>query len=149
MKTVRTASVAWRGGTKDGRGLITTQSGALRSHPYGFASRFEGMPGTSPEELLAAAHAGCITMGMTLMLGKFGLTAELIETEAKVTLDAVDGFTITRVDLTLNATVPGASKDQFAVIVERTKAECPVTKLLKAPVILNATLVDLISADVS
>src|SRR6202162_2128215 len=100
-------SAVWSGGIKDGKGSISTESGALKAYPYGFASRFEGKPGTNPEELIAAAHAGCFTMALSLILGNAKLTAEQMDTKAEVTLDKVhDGFTITSVHLTLRAKIP-------------------------------------------
>ena len=102
-------SAAWSGGIKDGKGSISTKSGALQAYPYGFASRFEGKPGSNPEELIGAAHAACFTMALSLILGEAGLTAERMETTAEVTLDKVsDGFAITAVHLTLEAKIPGA-----------------------------------------
>src|SRR5476649_1669048 len=110
MKIERTGSAAWQGGIKDGKGSISTQSGALKTHPYGFSSRFEGLPGTNPEELIAAAHAGCFTMALSLILGEAKLTATQMDTTAEVTLEQIDGaFSITAVHLTLRAAVPGAT----------------------------------------
>ena len=101
-------SAVWHGGIKDGKGAISTKSGALKEYPYGFSSRFEGKPGTNPEELICAAHAGCFTMALSLVLGEAKLTAEHMETTAEVTLEkAADGFAITAVHLTLKAKVPG------------------------------------------
>src|ERR1700740_1185471 len=109
MKTQ--GSAIWRGGIKDGRGAISTKSGALREAPYGFASRFEGKPGTNPEELIGAAHAGCFTMALSLILGEAKLVADQMETTAEVSLDKVDdGFAITAVHLTLKAKIPGADQ---------------------------------------
>ncbi|PZW42990.1 osmotically inducible protein OsmC [Humitalea rosea] len=131
----------WRGGIKDGIGAITTHSGALDQYPYGFASRFEGKPGTNPEELIGAAHAGCFTMALSLMLGEAGLTAEQMDTTAEVTLDKqADGYAITKVDLTLEARIPGADDATFQALAAKAKAGCPVSKLLKAEVTLKATL---------
>ena len=142
MKIVRNASVAWHGGIKTGKGEITTQSGALRAYPYGFASRFEGTQGTNPEELIAAAHAGCFTMALSLFLSEAQLVPELLETQAKVTLEQIGGgFTITAIALTLRAKIPGATSSQFEAIAARAKAECPVSKLLNAPITLQAELV--------
>jgi osmotically inducible protein OsmC len=139
MKTQ--GSAVWQGGTKDGRGAISTKSGALSSYPYGFASRFEGKPGTNPEELIGAAHAGCFTMALSLILGGAGLTAETMETTADVTLDKVaDGYAITKVHLTLKAKIPGADKARFEELAAKAKAGCPVSKLLKAEITLDATL---------
>ena len=139
MKT--NGSAVWEGGLKDGKGAITTHSGALKAYPYGFAARFEGKPGTNPEELIGAAHAGCFTMALSMILGGAGLTAEHMETKADVTLDQVpDGFSITRVHLTLKARVPGATQEKFAELTAMAKAGCPVSKLLKAEITLDATL---------
>src|SRR5690348_18051702 len=112
MTTFGTA--VWHGGLKDGKGAISTKSGALKDYPYGFASRFEGKPGTNPEELIGAAHAGCFTMALSLILGEAKLTAEHMETKAEVTLEkAADGYIISGVHLTLNAKIPGASQAVF------------------------------------
>src|SRR6266481_3457609 len=114
MKIKRRGSAKWSGGLKDGRGAISTESGALRDYPYGFASRFEGKPGTNPEELLGAAHAGCFTMALSLILAEAKLAAEHMETAAKVTLEQVSGgYAITKVDLTLKAKIPGADQATF------------------------------------
>src|ERR1700754_2924490 len=107
-------SAVWRGGIKDGKGAISTKSGALKEYPYGFSSRFEGKPGTNPEELIGAAHAGCFTMALSLILGEAKLTAERMETKAEVTLEKVeDGFSITAVHLMLRAKIPGADDATF------------------------------------
>lgn len=104
-------SAKWQGGIRDGKGAISTKSGALAEYPYGFASRFEGKPGTNPEELIGAAHAGCFTMALSLILGEAGLTAERMETKADVTLvKQADGFAISAVHLTLTGKVPGADQ---------------------------------------
>ncbi len=139
MKT--NGSAVWQGGLKDGKGAITTHSGALKDYPYGFAARFEGKPGTNPEELIGAAHAGCFTMALSMILGGAGLTAEHMDTKADVTLDQVpDGFSITKVHLTLKAKVPGATQEKFAELTAMAKAGCPVSKLLRAEITLDATL---------
>lgn len=139
MKTQ--GSAVWQGGPKDGRGAISTKSGALKDYPYGFAARFEGKPGTNPEELIGAAHAGCFTMALSLILGEAGLTAERMETTAAVTLDKVaDGYAITKVHLTLRAKIPGADRATFDELATKAKAGCPVSKLLKADISLDATL---------
>jgi lipoyl-dependent peroxiredoxin len=141
VKIDRKASVVWKGGLKDGRGAITTQSGALKDCPYGFASRFEGTPGTNPEELIAAAHAGCFTMALSLILGEAKLTAAQMDTSAVVTLEQVDGgFAITHVHLTLNARIPGADQTTFEALVAKAKTNCPVSKLLNTGITLTATL---------
>jgi lipoyl-dependent peroxiredoxin len=142
MKINRHGSATWQGGIKDGKGSISTESGALKAYPYGFASRFEGMPGTNPEELIAAAHAGCFTMALSLILGEAKLTAEMMETSAKVTIEQVEGgYAITASHLTLKAKIPGASQAEFEKLANVAKAGCPVSKLLKADITLDATLV--------
>jgi lipoyl-dependent peroxiredoxin len=139
MKT--NGSAVWQGGIKDGKGAISTRSGALKDYPYGFNSRFEGKPGTNPEELIGAAHAGCFTMALSLILGEAGLTAEHMETTAEVTLDKVDdGYAITAVHLTLKAKIPGADQAKFDKLTAMAKAGCPVSKLLNARITLDATL---------
>ena len=139
MKTY--GSAAWSGGIKDGKGAISTHSGALKDYPYGFASRFEGKPGTNPEELIGAAHAGCFTMALSLILGEAGLTAERMDTRAEVTLDKDgDGFSITAVHLTLQAKIPGADQATFDALTAKAKAGCPVSKFLNAKITLEATL---------
>ena len=139
MKTQ--GSAVWHGGIKDGQGAISTKSGALKDYPYGFASRFEGQAGSNPEELIGAAHAACFTMALSLMLGEAGLTADKMETSAEVTLDKEgDGFAITASHLTLRATIPGVDEAKFQEIAAKAKAGCPVSKLLKADITLDATL---------
>ena len=138
----KTASAIWQGGLKDGKGLLSTESGALKQNPYGFNTRFEGTPGTNPEELIGAAHAGCFSMALSMMLGEAGLTADRIDTAAEVTLDKLpDGFAITAVHLVLRAKVPGASEAQFLEIANKAKEGCPVSKLLNAKISLDAALV--------
>lgn len=142
MKINRSASAAWAGGLKDGKGSITTESGALSAYPYGFASRFEGKKGTNPEELLGAAHAGCFTMALSLILGEAKFTAEQMDTSAKVTLEQVDGgFAVTAVHLTLKAKIPGIDQATFEELTAKAKAGCPVSKVLKANITLDASLV--------
>jgi len=141
MKT--TGSAVWQGGIKEGRGSISTKSGALKDVPYGFSSRFEGKPGTNPEELIGAAHAGCFTMALSLILGEAGLTAEKMETSAEVTLDKVpEGLAITAVHLTLKANIPGADDATFQELAGKAKAGCPVSKLFNTKITLDASLVD-------
>ncbi|MGF1620624.1 MAG: OsmC family protein [Rhodomicrobiaceae bacterium] len=141
MAIIRKGSAVWSGGLKDGKGAISTESGALDAHPYGFAARFEGQRGTNPEELLGAAHAGCFTMALSLALGEAGLTATKMETSAKVSLDKVDGgFAITAIALTLKADIPGADDATFQEIAAKAKANCPVSKVLNAEITLDASL---------
>jgi len=142
MRIKRSGSAAWQGGIKDGRGAISTDSGALKDYPYGFSSRFEGKPGTNPEELIGAAHAGCFTMALSLILGEAKLTATQMDTKAEVTLEQVEGgFSITAVHLTLRAKVPGADQATFETLAGKAKAGCPVSKLMKAEITLDAQLV--------
>jgi peroxiredoxin, OsmC subfamily len=139
----KSASAHWSGGIKDGQGALSTETGVLRDAPYGFKSRFEDGPGTNPEELIAAAHAGCFSMALSLGLGNAGLTADSIDTRAVVTLDKDgDGFAITAVHLSCRAKVPGASTSVFESIAQATKLGCPVSKVLKAKITLEAALVD-------
>ena len=140
-KINRTASAAWAGGLKDGKGSISLESGAMKEYPYGFAARFEGQKGTNPEELLGAAHAGCFTMALSLILGEAKLTATQMNTTAKVTLEQVEGdFAITAVHLTLKAKIPGTDQKAFEELANKAKAGCPVSKVLKANITLDATL---------
>ena len=137
----KTASAHWQGGIKDGKGTISTESGALKESPYGFNTRFEDKPGTNPEELIGAAHAGCFSMALSKELGEAGMTAESIDTTAQVTLDKVDGgFEISAVHLTLRAKIPGAERTAFEKAVEAAKSGCPVSKLLKATITLEGVL---------
>ena len=138
-----TGAAIWSGGLRDGKGELTTRSGVLSKTPYGFAARFEGKPGTNPEELIGAAHAGCFTMALSMILGEAGLTAERMETTAEVTLDQVaDGFAITRIDLTLQGQVPGADQARFEELANKAKLGCPVSKVLAgAEITMTATLV--------
>ncbi len=142
MKINRTGSAQWKGGLKDGRGAITTLSGALDAYPYGFASRFEGMKGTNPEELIGAAHAGCFTMALSMILGEAGFTADEMNTTAQVTLEQdTGGFSITTIALTLRAKIPNIDDAKFQEITAKAKAGCPVSKVLKANITLDAKLI--------
>ena len=137
----KSGSAVWSGGLKDGKGAISTETGALKNHPYGFTARFEGGPGTNPEELIGAAHAGCFTMALSNILGEANLTASEMRTKADVTLERqADGFAITDVHLTLRAKVPGATPEQFTELANKAKVGCPVSKLLKANITLDAAL---------
>jgi len=138
---IKKASAVWKGGIKDGGGTISTETGVLRDTPYGFKSRFENGPGTNPEELIAAAHAGCFSMALSLMLGNEGLKPEKIETQAEVTLDNVgEGFEITASHLNVVAKVPGTDQAKFEQIATKAKEGCPVSKLMKAKITMNARL---------
>lgn len=137
----RSASAEWHGGLKDGKGSISTQSGILKNTPYGFNTRFEDGPGTNPEELIAAAHAGCFTMALSAQLGEAGLTAESLKTSATVTLEKIEGgFAITAVHLDLVAKIPGASQQGFDAVANNAKLNCPVSKLLNARITLDVRL---------
>ena len=137
----RKASAAWQGGLKDGKGTISTDSGVLDNSQYSFSTRFEDGKGTNPEELIAAAHAGCFTMALSGQLGNAGLTAERINTTAAVTLEKTDaGFTITKIHLDVSARVPSATEEQFQTAAGNAKAGCPVSRLLKAEITMRATL---------
>ena len=139
----RKASAAWLGDLKSGKGTLSTDSGVLKQTAYSFHSRFESGIGTNPEELLAAAHAGCFTMALSLILGEAKLTAERMDTTAEVTLEKVaDGFAITSVHLTLKAKIPGADKAKFDELAAKAKAGCPVSKLLNTKITLDASLVN-------
>ena len=137
----RSGSAVWSGGIKDGKGSISTQSGVLDNTQYGFNTRFEDGPGTNPEELIGAAHAGCFTMALSAQLGEAGMTAEKLETTATVQLDKVEGgFSISAVHLTLVAKIPGANQEAFDAATLRAKTGCPVSKLLNATITLDARL---------
>ncbi|WP_157218829.1 OsmC family protein [Flavisphingomonas formosensis] len=139
--TTRTATARYEGLGKDGKGSISTQSGVLKDQFYAFNTRFGEDPGTNPEELIAAAHAGCFTMALSFALARAGFTDGTLETKAAVKLEQSDGgFTITRSDLTLTASVPGIDAGKFAEIAAEAKAGCPVSKLLKAEISLTHTL---------
>jgi osmotically inducible protein OsmC len=142
MKIKSKGSAAWQGGIKDGKGSISTESGALNAYPYGFASRFEGQRGSNPEELIAAAHASCFTMALSLILGEAKLIADQMDTSAEVALEQVEGgYAITAVHLSLKAKIPGADQATFERLTAMAKAGCPVSKLLKAEITLDATLI--------
>ncbi|HZW21113.1 OsmC family protein [Noviherbaspirillum sp.] len=137
----RTATAAWSGGLKDGTGTVSMQSGVLSNTRYGFQSRFEEGPGTNPEELIAAAHAGCFTMALSAQLEEAGLKAESLKTDAVVTLEKVaSGFEINKIHLNLVAKVPGAGQDVFDKAVNNAKTGCPVSKVLKAEISLTSKL---------
>ena len=138
----RKAGAVWKGGLKDGKGTVTTASGVLTSTPYSFSTRFENEKGTNPEELIAAAHAGCFSMALSAQLGNANLKAESISTEAKVTLEKVEGgFGITKIHLDVKGKVPGADAAAFQKAAEAAKAGCPVSKVLRADVTMDAKLI--------
>ena len=137
----RSASAVWNGSIKEGSGTISTESGALRKTAYSFATRFEESPGTNPEELIAAAHAGCFSMALSGQLTGAGLVPQSIETSATVTLLKTDaGFTVTAVHLEVSARVPGATEEAFKNAASAAKTGCPISRLLKAEITMNAKL---------
>ena len=138
----RKASAVWRGDLKSGRGTISTESTVLKDTPYSFGTRFESGVGTNPEELIGAAHAGCFSMALSAELQKAGFIAESIATSATVTLEQhpQTGWTVTQVHLDTRATVPGITTEKFSAIAEGAKAGCPISRLLKAAISLDAKL---------
>lgn len=137
----RTANAHWEGGLKDGKGTISTQSGVLDKQQYAFGTRFENDKGTNPEELIGAAHAGCFSMALSMVLGESDLKAESIDTKATVKLEEQDGgFAVTHVHLDLKARIPGADKDTFEKAATTAKENCPISKLLTAKITLDAEL---------
>ena len=139
---VRKASAVWKGSLKEGKGTISSESGVLSNTPYSFSTRFENAKGTNPEELIAAAHAGCFTMALSAQLGSAGITPESLETTASLTLDKLDaGWTVTKIHLDVAARIPGADKAAFDKAAENAKAGCPISRLLKADITMTARLV--------
>jgi osmotically inducible protein OsmC len=137
----RKGSAIWQGDLKSGAGTVSTESGVLDGQKYGFSSRFEDGPGTNPEELIGAAHAGCCSMALSLILGDHGLTADKIETTAAVTIEQQgEGFAITKIHLDVHAAIPGADAETFRKASEAAKAGCPVSKLMTAEITMDATL---------
>ncbi len=137
----RTANAQWSGDLKSGKGSLSAQSGVLSKTPYSFRDRFEDGPNTNPEELLAAAHAGCFTMALSLMLQNEGLKAESLETKCTITLDKEgDGFAITQSHLELTARIPGATQEQFQRATQNAKEGCPVSKLYDTEITLDVKL---------
>ena len=139
----RTASAVWQGDLKGGMGTVSTGSGVLKDTKYSFTTRFENGPGTNPEELIAAAHAGCFSMALSAFLGKAGHKPERVATEANLTLEQVEGnWTITAIQLDSTAKVPGIDRQQFETIANDAKANCPVSRVLNAKISLSAKLVN-------
>jgi osmotically inducible protein OsmC len=138
----RNASAHWAGDLKTGKGTVSTESGVLSKTQYSFSTRFENGAGTNPEELIAAAHAGCFSMAFSGQLGAAGLTAESIDTTATVTFEKLDaGFTVTESHLVMKAKVPGATKEAFDTAAANAKAGCPISRLLNTKITLDAQLV--------
>jgi osmotically inducible protein OsmC len=141
MTTRRKASAEWKGGLKDGKGSISTDSGVLQGTQYSFGTRFEEGKGTNPEELIAAAHAGCFAMALSAQLGEAGLKADTIRAQATVTLEKLaDGFAVTASHLEVRAKIPGADAAAFDKAAQAAKADCPISKLLKAEITMDAAL---------
>jgi osmotically inducible protein OsmC len=139
---VRKASAVWQGSLKEGKGNISTESGTLSNAQYSFSTRFENGKGTNPEELIAAAHAGCFTMALSGQLGAAGITAENLETTASVTMEKLEaGMTITKVHLDVTAHIPGGDQTAFDKAAANAKAGCPISRLLKADITMTAKLV--------
>lgn len=137
----RKGSAEWNGGLKDGSGKVSTESGALRETAYSFGTRFENGVGTNPEELIAAAHAGCFSMALSGQLGAAGMTADSIRTTATVTLEKLDaGWTVTAVHLDVTAKIPNADRAKFETAAANAKAGCPISRLLKAEITMDARL---------
>lgn len=129
----RSASAVWQGGLKDGKGTISTQSGTLKNAQYSFSTRFENGVGTNPEELIAAAHAGCFSMALSAQLGEASFRPDSIDTKAVVTIEKTgDGFTVTKIHLTTRAKIPNIDKAKFDELAKKAKEGCPISKLLKA-----------------
>ncbi|MGH7681670.1 MAG: OsmC family protein [Candidatus Eiseniibacteriota bacterium] len=138
---IRKASAEWRGGLKDGKGTVSTESGVLSGQPYSFSTRFENAKGTNPEELIAAAHAGCFSMAFSAQLGAAGITPESINTTASVTLEKVgEGFSVTASHLDVTAKIPGGNQAAFEKAANEAKAGCPISKLLNAKITMDAKL---------
>ena len=138
----RKASAVWNGGLKEGKGALSSASGVLNSTPYSFATRFEDKPGTNPEELIAAAHAGCFSMALSAILGESGVTPESISTTATVTIEKQgDGFAITESHLEVRAKVPGLQEAKFMEAAGKAEEGCPVSKVLKAKITMDAKLI--------
>ena len=138
---VRKASAVWKGSLKEGKGVVSTDSGVLSSTQYSFSTRFEDGRGTNPEELIAAAHAGCFAMALSGQLGSAGMIAESLEVTAAITMEKTDaGFTVTKSHLDLTARIPGADKAAFDKAAEAAKAGCPISRLLKAEITLTSRL---------
>ena len=134
------ASAVWQGGLKDGKGTVSADSGVLANVPYNFGMRFEGAKGTTPEELIAAAHAGCFAMALSGQLGEAGITAKNIASTATVTLEKTDaGFAVTSSHLTVTVTAPGANRAAVETAANNAKGGCPISKLLNAKITLDAT----------
>jgi osmotically inducible protein OsmC len=142
MSINRKASAEWHGSLKEGKGTVSTHSGVLKNAQYSFGTRFENGAGTNPEELIAAAHAGCFSMAFSAQLGNAGMTPESIETTASLTMEKLDaGFTITAIHLNTTAKIPGADKAKFETAANNAKAGCPISRLLNTKITMDAKLI--------
>lgn len=141
MAIKKKGSAKWTGPMKTGKGYVSTETGVLKDQPYGFNTRFEDGNGTNPEELIGAAHASCYSMALSMILGQSDLTPDSIETTATVSLEEKDGgFAVTKVHLDVQATIPGASQEQFTEATNAAKENCPISKLLNAEITMDAKL---------
>ncbi len=137
----RTATAQWKGGLKDGKGTVSTQSGVLSQTQYSFSTRFENGVGTNPEELVAAAHAGCFSMALSAQLGNANMTAQSIDTKATLTLEKTEaGFTVTAIHLDVKARIPGGNKGSFDKAADEAKKNCPISRLLNTKISMSASL---------
>ena len=137
----RTASAIWQGNLKEGKGAVSTESGVLSQTPYSFSTRFENARGTNPEELIAAAHAGCFSMALSAELGKVGITPESIRTTASLTMERLEaGWTVTLIHLDVSALIPGGDKAKFEAAANSAKAGCPISRLLNTKITMEARL---------
>jgi lipoyl-dependent peroxiredoxin len=137
----RKASAIWRGGLKEGKGVVSTESGALAEKQYSFSTRFENGVGTNPEELIAAAHAGCFSMALSVELGKAGITPESIQTAATLNLERLDsGWSVTGIHLDVAAKIPGADQAKFTAAADAAKTGCPISRLLNTKITMDARL---------
>ena len=137
----RTATAQWKGGLKDGKGTVSTQSGVLSQTQYSFSTRFENGVGTNPEELVAAAHAGCFSMALSAQLGNANMTAQTIDTKATLTMEKTEaGFTITAIHLDVKARIPGGNKAAFDKAAEDAKKNCPISRLLNTKISMTASM---------
>jgi lipoyl-dependent peroxiredoxin len=141
MQIRRKGSAQWKGGLKDGKGTVSTDSGVLKQTQYSFSTRFENGAGTNPEELVAAAHAGCFSMALSAQLGNAGMTPESIDTTATLTMEKLEaGFTVTAVHLEVTARIPGADKEKFDTAAKNAKEGCPISRLLNTKITMDAKL---------
>ncbi len=138
---IRKASAQWKGGLKDGKGTVSTDSGVLKQQAYSFSTRFESSPGTNPEELIAAAHAGCFSMALSGQVGNAGMTAESIDTTATLTMEKLEaGWTVTQIHLDVRAKIPNGNREAFEKAANNAKTGCPISRLLNTKITMEARL---------